>query len=71
MAGFCVGGLGEYNILNMSQTDIEIKAAELEEVLTKYKSDLGSLEKELLAVVAEYKKALEAEKIKKIKASLN
>ncbi len=55
----------------MSQTDIEIKAAELEEVLTKYKSDLGSLEKELLAVVAEYKKALEAEKIKKIKASLN
>lgn len=54
----------------MSQTDIVSKAAELEEVLTKYKGDLGALEKELLAVVAEYKKALEAEKIKQIKASL-
>ena len=55
----------------MDQQVILQKAEELNAILTKYKSDLGVLEKELLVAVGEYHEALKQEKLKEIKASIS
>jgi len=54
----------------MDQPEIERKASELAAILAKYKSDLGALEKELLAAITEYHEALRQEKLKEIKESI-
>lgn len=54
----------------MSKDEIEQKMKELQSVLSQYKDELGVLETELFSVVSDYQKALEEEKVKEIKQTL-
>ena len=50
--------------------EIENKAAGLENILSRYKSELSQLEEELFDAISDYKKALEEEKLKELRQSL-
>jgi len=54
----------------MDKSEIQEKADELRTILVKYKSDLGTLEKELLKAIAEYHDALKDEKLKELRADI-
>jgi len=54
----------------MDKVEIGRKAAELNAILVKYKSDLGMLEKELLKAIDEYHTALKEERLRELKASI-
>ena len=54
----------------MDQPIIQQKAKELQAVMSEYKHGLGILEKELYRAISDYQKALEEEKLKEIRASL-
>jgi hypothetical protein len=55
----------------MTKEEIQQKVKELQLVMSKYKNNLGTLEKELFQAISDYQKALDQEKIKEIKQSLN
>ena len=48
----------------------EIKATELKAILSKYKSELNQLEKQLFDTVREYQKTVDEERSKKPRESL-
>lgn len=54
----------------MDSQDIKIKVAELQSIMSQYQHGLGSLEKELYRAISDYQKALEEEKLKEIRQSL-
>ena len=54
----------------MDKQEIQRKVDELKVILVEYKNNLGTLEKELLKVVADYHDALKEEKLKEIKTSM-
>ena len=55
----------------MSKEEIQQKIKELELIMSQYKNELGSLEKELFQALSDYQKALEEEKLKEIRQSLS
>lgn len=55
----------------MTKEEIQQKIKELELIMSEYKNDLSALEKELFQAISDYRKALDQEKIKQIKQSLN
>lgn len=55
----------------MNSQEIQQKAKELQSIMTQYKHELGSLEKELFKAISDYQKALEEEKLKEIRDNLN
>jgi hypothetical protein len=54
----------------MDQHEIQGKANELNDLLSRYGHDLGTLEKELSAAIQRYHEALKEEKLKEIKESM-
>lgn len=54
----------------MDKTEIQKRATELKNILSKYRSELGKLEKQLFMVISEYQKAADEERIKELTASL-
>jgi|694.fasta_scaffold01223_29 hypothetical protein len=46
----------------MNKEEIQKQIKDLEHIMSKYKQDLGLLEKELFETIYEYNKALEKEK---------
>ena len=54
----------------MDGQEIKKKVAELQSIMSQYKHELGSLEKELYRAISDYQNALEEEKLKEIRASL-
>ena len=54
----------------MGSQEIQQKVAELQSIMAQYKHGLGSLEKELYRAISDYQKALEEEKLKEIRSSL-
>ncbi len=54
----------------MDRTTIEEKMAELQSLLVQYRSSLGGLEKDLLAVISEYHAALKEERLRELKKDL-
>ena len=55
----------------MTKEEIQQKIKELELIMSQYKNDLGELDKELFKTISDYRKALDEERIKEIKKSLN
>ena len=55
----------------MDKREIQNKATELKNILSKYQGELSGLEKEFFQAIFEYQKALSEEKIREIKQSLN
>jgi regulator of replication initiation timing len=55
----------------MNSQEIQQKVVELKSIMTQYKQELGGLERELYRAISEYQKALEDEKLKEIRQSLN
>lgn len=54
----------------MDKQEIRNKATELKNVLSKYKSELSQLEKQLFDTISEYQKAADEEKVKELRESL-
>ena len=54
----------------MDKKEIQNKATELKNILSKYKSELNQLEKELFATISKYQKRVDEERIKELKESL-
>ena len=54
----------------MNSHEIQQKVSELKLIMNQYKHKLGSLEKELYRAISDYQKALEEEKLKEIRSSL-
>ncbi len=54
----------------MDGKEIQQKVAELQSIMSQYKHELGSLEKELYRAISDYQKALEEEKLKEIRQGL-
>lgn len=54
----------------MDKTEIQNKAEELKNILTKYKRELSQLETELFITISKYQKAVDEERIKELKESL-
>lgn len=54
----------------MDKQAIQQKAADLEALLVRYRGELGTLEKELLAAIADYHAALKEEKLRELKESM-
>jgi len=54
----------------MDKTEIEKKALELKDILSKYQSELSLLEKELFNAIGEYQKMVDEERIKELRESL-
>lgn len=55
----------------MSDPKIQQKVKELESIMLQYKQELGVLDKELFQAISDYQKALDEERLKEIKQSLN
>ena len=55
----------------MDKTEIKNKVTELQNILLRYRGELHVLEKQLFNVISEYQKAVDEEKIKELKRSLN
>ncbi|MDB5259349.1 MAG: hypothetical protein JWO73_557 [Candidatus Taylorbacteria bacterium] len=55
----------------MDSKEIRTKAEELKSILSASRGELSILEKELLNAVGEYQKALNEEKIREIKQTLD
>ena len=53
----------------MDKSEIKNKAAELKDILSKYKSELNQLEKQLFDTISEYQKAADKEKAKELRES--
>lgn len=54
----------------MNKQEIQNKATELKNILSKYKSDLHQLDQHLFDTISEYTKALSEERVKEIMESL-
>lgn len=54
----------------MDKNEIQNKATELKNILSKYKSELTQLEKQLFVTISEYQKAMDKERIRELKESL-
>ncbi len=54
----------------MNSQEIQQKIAELQSIMSQYKHRLGRLEKELYQAILDYQQALEEEKLKEIRSSL-
>jgi hypothetical protein len=55
----------------MTKEEIQQKVKELQLIMSQYKNNLGTLEKELFQAVSDYQKSLDQERIKEIRQSLN
>ncbi len=55
----------------MNGQEIQRKVTELQSIMSQYKHELGSIEKELYRAISDYQKALEDEKLKEIRQSLS
>ncbi len=54
----------------MDKKEIQNKATELKTILSKYKSELSELEKQLFDTISEYQKKVDEERIKELRESL-
>ena len=54
----------------MDKKEIQNKATELKTILSKYKSELSELEKQLFDTISEYQKKVDEERIKELRKSL-
>ena len=54
----------------MDKKEIQNKATELKTILSKYKSELSQLEKQLFDTISEYQKKVDEERIKELRESL-
>lgn len=54
----------------MDKKEIQNKATELQNILSKYKSELSQLEKQLFDTISEYQKMVDEERVKELRESL-
>jgi hypothetical protein len=54
----------------MDSQEIKQRTAALDDLIAKYKSDLGVLERELAKTIGDYHEALRVEKLKEIKKDM-